>query len=98
MKLGIRIVSCVVLMAIALTMAVFTMADLERPQTETAGYTLGEHDGNLAVFRSGDSKNPITVTDIELAGLRQADRDMIDRGLEAATHEELLSLLEDLGS
>lgn len=95
MKLGIRIVSCVALMAIALTMAVFSMADFERPVT--AGYTLGEHDGLLAVFSAG-SEEPITVTEIELASLRQADRDMIDRGLSAQSREELLLLLEDLGS
>ena len=95
MKLGIRIVSCVALAAIALTMAVFSLADFTPPVT--AGYTIGEHEGLLAVF-SSDSEEPLTVTDIELASLRQADRDMIDRGLSAQSREELLLLLEDLGS
>lgn len=93
MKIGIRIISSVMLMAVALTMAVFTLADFDAAE----GYTIGEHKGLVAVYRSGSSA-PVTVTDIELASLRQADREMIGRGLSAATEEELLILLEDLGS
>lgn len=93
MKIGIRIISCVMLIAVALTMAVFTLADFQSPE----GYRLGEHEGRVAVYSQHGSA-PVTVTDIALSSLRQTDRDMVLKGLEAATQEELLSLLEDLGS
>jgi len=94
LKIGIRIVSCVMLIAMALTMAVFSLADFQSP---AADYRLGEHNGLLAVY-SGEDTEPVTVTDIALSSLRQADRDMISRGIAASSQEELLSLLEDLGS
>jgi len=93
MKIGIRIISCVMLIAMALTMAVFSLADFQKED----GYRLGEHEGRVAVYSQNGSV-PITVTDIALSSLRQADREMLAKGLEAATQEELLSLLEDLGS
>ena len=93
MRIGTRIISCVMLMAVALTMAVVTRADFEGAES----YRLGEHKGMVAVY-AGSGTEPVSVTDIELASLRQADREMIAGGLEAATSEELLSLLEDLGS
>ncbi len=94
MKIGIRIISCVMLLSLALTMAVFTLADFEGPAQV---YRLGEHKGLVAVY-SGSGTEPVSVTDIALASLRQADREMIARGLEADSQEELLRLLEDLGS
>ena len=93
MKIGIRIVSCVMLMAMALTMALFSLADF----SPEGGYRLGEHNGLLAVY-SAEGSEPVTVTDIALSSLRQADRDMISRGIVASSREELLALLEDLGS
>lgn len=94
MRTGIRIISCVMLMAVALTMAVFTLADFDPP---AGAYRLGEHQGLVAVY-SQASGQPVSITDIELASLRQADREAIVRGIQAETKEELLSLLEDLGS
>lgn len=94
MKLGIRIVSCVMLFALALTMAVFSLADFSSADD---GYTLGEHNGLVAVYPI-DGGDPVTITDIDLSQLRQTDRDMIIRGIRAGSREELLSLLEDLGS
>ena len=93
MKIGIRIISCIMLSAVALTMAVFTLADFSPEE----GYTIGEHKGLVAIYAVGDPE-PITVTDIELASLRQTDREMIARGLQAESREELLALLEDIGS
>ena len=94
MRLGIRIVSCVALVAIALTMAVFTAADFGGGEML---YTLGEYDGNVAVFTL-DGTKPVEVTDIALASLRQADGDMIFSGISASSQRELQELLEDLGS
>ena len=98
MKFGIRIIACIMMMAIALTMVVFTAADFRRAAGE--GYVLGEHEGNIAVFRTGGLRReePLAITDIELGSLRQSDREKILAGLPAAGKEEVQELLEDLGS
>ena len=99
MRTGIRMILCTCLAAIAVTMAVFTLADFSPEEPGgTQGYVLGVADGNVAVYGGGDMKRPVAVTDIELAGLREADRDLISQGLAVATQEELVALLEDLGS
>ncbi|MGN1001559.1 MAG: BofC C-terminal domain-containing protein [Oscillospiraceae bacterium] len=99
MKTSIRLIVCVCLMAIAVTMVVFTMADFtprdRQPQTEQ-GFVLGEYDGRLAIF--GQGEEPISVTEIELGGLRAADREKVREGIPVTTQEELVALLEDLGS
>lgn len=84
------------MMAIALTMAVFTLADFR--ETGSEGYVLREYDGLIAVFRSGREREPLAVTDIELGSLRASDREKILDGLPAAGEKELQELLEDLGS
>lgn len=96
MRLGIRIIACVIMMAVALTMVVFTAADFREAQTR--GYTLREYEGNVAVFGNENHSEPISVTDIELASLRQADRDKISAGISISGEGELQALLEDLGS
>ncbi len=40
----------------------------------------------------------MTLTDIEVGTLREADRQILNTGLAVADREELLTLLEDLGS
>lgn len=103
MKTRIRIVLCTSLAAIAMTLAVFTLAGFSPsrksvPAETDACYVLGERDGNVAVFLSSDMDSPVTVTDISLANLRQADRAMISAGLLVGSENELMQLLEDLGS
>ena len=107
MKYGIRIILCAALCAVALTLAVFTLSGFSTSGTRTrtnlpavseGSFVLGEVDGNVAVFAGGDMETPISVTNIELAQLREADRDMISAGLIADSETELMQLLEDLGS
>lgn len=106
MKYGIRIILCAALCAVALTMAVFTLAGFSPshptranpPEVREGSFVLGELDGNIAVFASGNMDEPITVTNIELRQLREADRSMISAGLVAGSESELMQLLEDLGS
>ena len=104
MKVGIRILLCVLLICAALTMAVFTaLGFAPRSGGEPAlgrelRYVLGESGGNIAVYSSADPDEPVTVTNIELAQLREADRAEIRAGLIVGTESELLQLLEDLGS
>ena len=106
MKTAIRIIICVCLLAVAVTMAAFTLADLSRlgdggaAERPAAGLLLADYQGSIAVFESGDRgrNEPIRITDIPLASLRDSDREMIERGYAVASQEELLALLEDLGS
>lgn len=63
-----------------------------------AQYFLREYDGHVGVFSPHSSHMPVTVTDIEVAGLRDADRAMLSSGIAVADQDELLSLLEDFGS
>lgn len=96
MKLGIRLVACVAMLAIALTMVIFTIADFRGAGED--GYVLGEHMGRVAVYLPGQPEEPLKVTDIELGSLRQADREKISSGISAEGEGELMALLEDLGS
>jgi len=52
----------------------------------------------VAVFSGERDKAPVSVTEIELAGLRRADRAMVESGIPVSDREQLLFLLEDLGS
>ena len=63
-----------------------------------AEYVLREYDGCVAVFASVGDTSPITLTDIEVGTLRDADRQILSTGLAVADREELLTLLEDLGT
>ena len=64
---------------------------------EDAEFILREYDGCVAVFAAGESR-PITMTDISVRSLREADRALLSAGLPAANRDEVLTLLEDLGS
>ena len=105
MKTGIRIIILTVMLALAATMATFTIAGFwsragarEEARSSGSAYLLGEMDGNVAIFDGAGSSPPLTVTGIEMDSLRQRDREMIAAGLPVASREELAQLLEDLGS
>lgn len=59
-------------------------------------YLLAAYGDYIAVY-TPDSSEPYIITDIALSRLRENDRRMVERGIEAGTREELLSLLEDFG-
>ena len=67
-------------------------------QEEEAEYFLRPCQGYVAVYGGQREKEPVSITDIELANLRSADRAMVQKGIPVADQRELLSLLEDLGS
>ena len=60
-------------------------------------YCLRDWQGYIAVFE-GDKETPATMTDIPTETLNKDDREKLKSGIEAATREELLSLLEDFSS
>ena len=99
MRTTFRVVLCVALLALAVTMAAFTMADLTREKPAPGrSLRLGAWQGSVAVFDGSDPETPRSVTDIELASLRATDRALIERGYPVKSEEELQALLEDLGS
>ena len=78
----------------------------EVPEAVYAEYTTGEEnaqyqlkacDGYVAVYNGRGGGRPM-MTDIELSSLGSGDRAMIELGLPVADKEQLLLLLEDLGS
>lgn len=73
-------------------------AETEAPASaEAAEYYLRDCDGFIAVYR-GASSTPIDITDIETATLNDTDMELIHNGIPAESRNELLLLLEDLGS
>jgi hypothetical protein len=107
MKTGIKLTVCAAAAAIALTMAVFTLAgfspscsppaQMQQAAVKDAGFVLGEKDGSIAVYPAGGGE-PLVITNISLDRLRESDRELIRAGLPAASEDELLRLLEDFGS
>jgi hypothetical protein len=65
---------------------------------DDAAFVLRDYGGHVGVFASARAESPVTVTDIEVACLRQADQEMLRSGIAVADRDELLTLLEDLGS
>ncbi len=96
MRLGIRIIACVAMMAIALTMVVFTAADFRHIREDS--FVLREHTGRVAVFSGADNENPLAVTDIKIENLPSSDRNKLGKGIAVSDEDSLQKLLEDLGS
>ena len=65
---------------------------------ESAAYFLRDDSGRVAVYEGRRSREPVAVTAIETANLRETDRTLLRRGIPVEDGDELLRLLEDLGS
>lgn len=65
---------------------------------ESAQYFLKSCDGFVAVYKGAKGRTPESVTAIEVANLRSADKAMLERGIPVTDRQQLLELLEDLGS
>jgi len=63
-----------------------------------AEYILRDYEGYVSVFASDADRRPLQVTGIEVAGLRRADQELLRGGITVGSQEQLLLLLEDLGS
>lgn len=108
MKLWIKLALCSVLTVAAAASAAAVYSGFEHPDEretqqieprslEGAQFVVREYDGCVAVFAAGES-SPITMTDIDVRSLREYDRALLMAGLPAADSDEVLTLLEDLGS
>lgn len=100
MKPVIRLIVLISLMVIAVVMAALTLADFQKSSapTPTGTLVLGSYGDAVAVFDGGDLRNPLQITEIELDTLRSGDRALIEAGMTVSSREELVQLLEDLGS
>ena len=67
-------------------------------RAEDAEFYLRGSGAYVAVYSSPRDREPVSVTGIELGGLRGADRAMLEEGIPVTDRKELLLLLEDLGS
>lgn len=74
-----------------------TYSDSVPPGSENR-YVLRDYEGYVAIFVENEPKLPMTVTDIQVSTLRELDRKMLVTGMKIDSHEELVMLLEDLGS
>lgn len=63
-----------------------------------AEYFLRDKGGYVAVYEGRLSRTPLTITGIETAQLRSADRELLSTGIPVSDSAEVLRLLEDLGS
>ena len=52
----------------------------------------------VGVYSGKRTKQPLSVTAIELSALRTADRALVEKGIPVTDRQALLFLLEDLGS
>ena len=97
MKAKIAVLGLLVLLSAGLGIAALSQP---APMTETeepAAYTLRDYGGCVAVFRE-DEPSPLRITDIETETLNDADRRSLLEGIAVDSKNELLLLLEDLGS
>ena len=67
-------------------------------RADAAEYVLKNSGKYVAVYEKAKSREPVSVTGIELRCLREADRAMVEAGIPVISRRELLLLLEDLGS
>jgi hypothetical protein len=65
---------------------------------ENESYWLRAYNGHIAVFFGREDAYPSIETTIEIDSLRDVDRLKLEQGIEAATYEDVLRLLEDFGS
>jgi opacity protein-like surface antigen len=63
-----------------------------------AEFIIREQNGMICVFHGQYGDIPAIVTDIYIDKLGQSDRERLNRGIRAATREEVLMYLEDFGS
>jgi len=64
---------------------------------EDEGYLLKAYEGYVGVYYSGEDY-PALITDISLDTLRAHDRELMEAGYQVANRDELMKVLEDLGS
>ena len=103
---GAKMGLCGVLAALALISAASAVAGGPRGEAVPVSaaveteeiYVLREYDGYIGIYIKGKTRLPVTVTDIEVRSLTGADRELVQAGLDVQGRENLMMILEDLGS
>lgn len=113
MKMRIRIALLLLLSAGAMYTGAEALRSIQPPKPDTlseelsarlahkeagARYYLRDCDGYVAVYADSRGRSPMSVTAIEISGLRHTDKVLVERGIPVSDRVELLELLEDLGS
>lgn len=62
---------------------------------EFSGYTVKEHNGRISVFESGSSEPIYSLDSPFVRDLPPKDREILNKGINAESEEELLKILED---
>lgn len=63
-----------------------------------AEFVVRDWKGYVSVFRPDDRREPLQITGIETGSLRSSDQALLEGGLTVGSREQLLMLLEDLGT
>ncbi len=107
MKRTLALTVVTALCAVSPFVAGAAMSSLQQPGADApstsydgaqAEYILRDYEGYVSVFASAAARKPLQVTGIEVAGLRRADQELLRGGITVGSQEQLLLLLEDLGS
>ena len=85
---------CLAAFVLALAVAAGTELGRASGEKETAGYILKDCGGVVTVFER-EQAEPTAISTFHLP---RTDREKLQTGIEVFSREELLSLLEDLGS
>ena len=67
------------------------------PVEKRGGYILKEYNGKIGVFRTNAQK-PYTYVDMDINYLTEYDRELLTKGIEVDTQQQLNSLIEDITS
>lgn len=107
-------VLCVTMILLAVMVSVYTAVYVSGSGSEVAArsesvnaaqlsekapqYVLYDYNGTVAVFTYADQSKPLIITDIDVRSLRKTDQQLLKRGVELETYEDVVMLLEDLDS
>lgn len=93
---SILLAAAVVLLIISAVLIFSSRYFASEPPEEPASfcYELGVYQDRLAVYTSGQPA-PTQILDIPLAGLPEADQELLERGIPLNSEEELRQAIED---
>ena len=57
-------------------------------------FVVSEYQGNIAIFKKGNP-SPVKIVDVQLSDLPKQDKELLEKGIEVNSKEELLNILED---
>lgn len=72
-------------------------SSLSEIELETEGYIIKACEGYVGVYY-GNEEYPAIITEISLDNLREHDRQLVEKGIEVSNRDDLMQVLEDLGS